>query len=99
MSIADIGTVDWTDYPIDVTLLTLSVDPDFIFNLAPSTVVSGGAETSYRGSIKFCVEGVEMLRLAPDGDIFVRGSLAANDKAVVAGMVEMLRQLNLLGSR
>jgi hypothetical protein len=42
------------------------------------------------GSIQFHIGMLEMLRLDPNGDIFVRGQLAENDKAVVYGLRDFL---------
>jgi hypothetical protein len=35
---------------------------------------------------------IEILRLCPNGDIYVHGRLTANDKDVVDGMRELLRR-------
>ncbi|GEM_PF-3449446 len=39
----------------------------------------------------FSADGEEILRLCDNGDIFVHGNLAENDKAVVDGMREFLK--------
>lgn len=45
------------------------------------------------GNIKFYgKEQVEILRLEPNGDIFIKGKLVENDKEVVDGLREFLAQ-------
>jgi len=39
----------------------------------------------------FSADGEEILRLCDNGDIFVHGNLAENDKAVVDGLREFLK--------
>jgi hypothetical protein len=42
------------------------------------------------GSLSFQVSSMEILRFAPNGDIYVKGKLVDNDKAVVNGFREWL---------
>jgi hypothetical protein len=45
----------------------------------------------------FSADGDEILRLCDNGDIFVHGSLAENDKAVVDGLREFLKNAGQIG--
>lgn len=45
----------------------------------------------------FSADGEEILRLCDNGDIKVRGNLAENDKAVVDGMREFLKNSGYIG--
>jgi hypothetical protein len=47
-------------------------------------------------TICFSNEGKEMLKLCPNGDIFVHGRLADNDKEVVDALREFLRNQSLI---
>lgn len=41
-------------------------------------------------NISFAVQGQEIIRLTPNGDIFVKGKLVKNDLEVVDGLREFL---------
>lgn len=46
------------------------------------------------GAILFCVNyGKEVLRLEPNGDIYVKGNFAENDKQVVDALREFLTEV------
>jgi hypothetical protein len=45
----------------------------------------------------FSADGEEILRLCDNGDIFVHGSLAENDKAVVDGLRAFLKNAGQIG--
>lgn len=47
-------------------------------------------------NITFSVTGDEILRLAPNGDIFVKGNLVKNDLEVVVGLREFLVKSGML---
>lgn len=47
-------------------------------------------------TITFFIKGDPIIELRPDGDIFIKGKLAENDKEVVEGMREFLRNQFIL---
>lgn len=55
-----------------------------------TTMLSKIYEPLEEGVIKFEAGGIELIRLCPNGDIFVKGKLAENDKQVVDAMREYL---------
>lgn len=46
-------------------------------------------------SITFICGDIEMLKLEPNGDIFIKGNLVENDKEIVDGLKELLECHNL----
>lgn len=48
-------------------------------------------DPEYNGRIIFGLNGVHIIELWPDGDIWVRGKLTENDTELVAAMWEFLR--------
>lgn len=50
-----------------------------------------GSKEDRTGEITFHVSGIEIMRFSPKGDIYVHGKLVENDKEVVEGLREFLR--------
>lgn len=48
-------------------------------------------EIKLSNKIYFCCGNKEMVRLEPNGDIYVKGKLVKNDKDVVEGLRDFLR--------
>ena len=46
-----------------------------------------------KGTIMFGVPAGEMIRLEPNGDIYIKGKLVENDKEVVDGMRQFLESV------
>lgn len=46
-------------------------------------------------NVTFYVEGEEILKLCPEGEIYVRGKLAHNDKQVVEALKQFLNKQGL----
>lgn len=51
---------------------------------------------SEENEITFSVGGIEVIKLVENGDIYIKGNLAENDKEVVNAMREFLNKSGLL---
>lgn len=50
-----------------------------------------GSKDDRTGEITFHVRGIEIIRFSTKGDIYVHGKFVENDKEVVEGLREFLR--------
>lgn len=61
-------------------------DPSFLIESKPDL----------QDTITFFIKGEPIIELRPDGDIFIKGKLAENDKEVVEGMRWFIRNYFIL---